>query len=197
MRSTTRRAALIGLAGAATATVAAAALLRKPQPEIITVAGPAPAPAVELRGLDAFVPTDPAKDLPVLSFTDAAGAQHGLAEFTGRIVVLNLWATWCVPCVAEMPALAALARAGRDKSIAVVPLAYDQPAKVAAFFKDHDLSGLSTFLDPKGTAARTLGARGLPTTILIDRAGRERARLEGGADWAAPNAIETLMRLAA
>ncbi|MDP9102531.1 MAG: TlpA family protein disulfide reductase, partial [Pseudomonadota bacterium] len=107
--------------------------------------------------------------------------------------------TWCVPCVAEMPALARLAAATKGQRIAILPLSSDRggaPA-VERYFAEKSIAGLPTLLDPKGTAARAFGARGIPTTILIDPQGRERARLEGAAEWDDPAAIKALQALAA
>jgi thiol-disulfide isomerase/thioredoxin len=135
---------------------------------------------------------------PALGFTDANGAKLTLADFKGRALVLNLWATWCVPCVAELPALATLATLVADDGIAVVPLSSDRGGAgvVAAFFASHGIAGLPVLLDENGAAGRALETRGVPTTIIIDRARRERARLEGAADWASPAAVATIRRLA-
>jgi thiol-disulfide isomerase/thioredoxin len=128
---------------------------------------------------------------------DAAGGAHALAEFAGRGVVLNLWATWCVPCVAELPSLAALAARLASAGVVVVPLSSDRggAAVVQKFYAGHAIAGLDVWLDPKGAAASALRARGLPTTLLIDRQGRERGRLEGGADWASDAAVAGILRV--
>ena len=137
------------------------------------------------------------KTVPEFRFTLADGTPRTLADYAGRGVVLNLWATWCVPCVVEMPALAALARLLRDERVSVLPLASDRggaPA-VEKFYREKKIEGLATLLDPRGEAARALGARGIPTTLLIDSAGRERGRLEGAADWANAESIATVRKL--
>jgi len=200
MDVTTRRAVLAGggLAGAALVaggTVAAAAWLRKPAPQIFT---PVADPEVTLQDMSSLKPTQPPAPLPALRFADAAGAGHTLAEFAGKGVVLNLWATWCVPCVAELPSLVALAGKLSAAGIVVLPLSDDRGGApvVQRFYQTHSIAGLGVWLDPKGMAAEALGARGLPTTIIIDRQGRERARLEGGADWASAEAVAAVIRLA-
>ncbi|MBR0681079.1 TlpA family protein disulfide reductase [Roseomonas eburnea] len=137
-------------------------------------------------------------DLPDLTFTDAQGKAHGIADFAGRGLVINLWATWCPPCVAEMPALDRLAAALAREAILVLPLSSDRGGApvVQAFYERARLQSLGIWLDPRGAAARALGARGLPTTVIVDRRGRERARLEGDAAWDTPEFVALIRRLA-
>ena len=194
MGVTTRRAVLSGAALLGGGTVAAAAWLRKPAPTIYT---PVAEPQVLLQSMTALVPTEPPAPVPDFSFLDGDGAQHALAEFAGKGVVLNLWATWCVPCVAEMPSLAALAGRLAGSGIVVLPLSTDRGGApvVKKFFASHAVSGLGVWLDPKGSVAEALHLRGLPTTLIVDRQGRERARLEGGADWAGADVVGAVTRL--
>jgi len=179
--STTRRR---GLALAAGATLAAALPARQ--------AG-AQGGAHTQRKL---VEGDP-KPAPAFSFTDAEGKEHGAADFAGQGLVVNLWATWCPPCVAEMPALDRAQAALAAEGVRVLPLASDREgrAKVEAFYRDRGLRHLGLWLDPRGAAQRALGARALPTTVVIDRQGRERARLEGPAEWDKPELLATIRRL--
>ena len=146
----------------------------------------------------ALKPVDPPAEAPDISFTDAGGKQHTLSEFRGHGMVINLWATWCPPCVEEMPSLAALSKALAPHDIAVLPLSSDRggASAVQAFFAHHDITGLPVLLDPHGAAARAFNARGLPTSVVIDKQGQERAVLEGAADWSTPDAIEVVRRLA-
>jgi len=188
----TRRLVLAGTALVAGGTVAAASWLRKPAPQVFV---PVADQTVELADISALVPTDPPVPLPALAFLDADGGAHTLAEFAGKGVVLNLWATWCVPCVAELPSLAALA--AKAPRLAVLPLSTDRGGArvVQKFYASHGIAGLGVWLDPKGSAAEALRARGLPTTLVIDRQGRERGRLEGGADWASDAAVAEILRI--
>jgi thiol-disulfide isomerase/thioredoxin len=137
------------------------------------------------------------RPLPAFTFLDAEGAEKSLADFPGQGLVINLWATWCPPCVAEMPALERLARSLAADRIAVLPLSSDRGGKavVEAFYQRVGLSGLGIWLDPRGAAARAMGARGLPTTIIVDRQGQERARLEGDAAWDTPPFVAATRRL--
>jgi thiol-disulfide isomerase/thioredoxin len=132
-----------------------------------------------------------------LVFQDAEGRETGFGAFRGRGLVVNFWATWCPPCVAEMPALdraqAALARDG----IEVLPLSSDRGgrAQVAPFYARTGLKNLAIWLDPRGAAGRAFGIRGLPTTVILDRRGLEVARLEGEAEWDHPEMLAAIRRL--
>lgn len=189
MHIVTRRALLVG-AGAAAGTVAAALIARKPG----AVAAEEESPALpDLSGLKATGPTP----LPDIGFTDAAGARRTPADYAGRPALLNLWATWCVPCVAEMPALDAFA--ARAPEFTVLPLSSDRAGAPAVerFFRERGVAHLPVLLDPRGEAARALGARGIPTTLVLDAQGRERGRLEGAAAWASDAAVARLRALVA
>ncbi len=141
--------------------------------------------------------TEPPVPAPAISFVAADGSEHHLTEFLGHGMVVNLWATWCAPCVAEMPSLAALSKTLAPDDIAVLPLSSDRggASAVEAFYKQHDITGLPVLLDPKGAAAHAWNARGIPTSLVIDRHGRERARLEGSADWSTPAAAALVRKL--
>ena len=141
---------------------------------------------------------DPPLPAPDIAFVDADGKQHHLPEFRGRGMVINLWATWCPPCVEEMPSLAALSKALAPDDIAVLPLSSDHGGAkaVEAFFARRNITGLPVLLDPEGAATRAFKAPGLPTSVVIDKQGRQVARVEGGANWSAPDAIEAVRKLA-
>ena len=195
MRMISRRTLGVTLVGA---TVAGGVMLRKPaHPDVLS---PVTAPIGELpplQGMDALVLTQPPRPLAEITWLDALGATHHAAELVGRGVLINLWATWCVPCVAELPALAALARRGAGEGIAVLALSSDRggAAVVRRYFDRHQILGLDVLIDPQGDAARLLGAGGVPTTIVVDRTGQERARLEGAADWSSDAAFARLKKL--
>jgi thiol-disulfide isomerase/thioredoxin len=140
----------------------------------------------------------PGRELPEAHFTLGDGTPRTLADYAGRGLVLNCWATWCAPCVEEMPALAKLAEMVQGEKLAVLPLSSDRggAAVVERFYRDKGIEGLPVLLDPRGQAARALGVQGLPTTLLIDAAGRERGRVEGAADWADPDALAAVRELA-
>jgi thiol-disulfide isomerase/thioredoxin len=133
-------------------------------------------------------------DLPDFSFADADGKPKSLADFKGKVVLLNIWATWCVPCREEMPALDKLETKLGGKDFAVVAVNIDKggPDKAAAFLKETGATHLALYTDPSGKLFSVLKAVGMPTTLLIDREGREIARLVGPADWASPEAFAVI-----
>jgi thiol-disulfide isomerase/thioredoxin len=136
--------------------------------------------------------------LPSTPFVDAAGRPLSLAAFRGKVVVLNLWATWCPPCRKEMPTLARLQGAYAGKPVAVVAVSLDTAAETdaakaflaqyppLAFYQDAKFNFVT---DLKPTPA------GFPTTIIFDRSGQERAIMSGEADWASPEARAVMDRL--
>jgi thiol-disulfide isomerase/thioredoxin len=134
------------------------------------------------------------RPVPEIAFTTLAGEPTGLADFRGRIVLLNLWATWCGPCVEEMPSLERLQGKLGGDTFTVLALSSDRAGArvVEPFLEKLGLSALKPYLDPRGAATRALGVRGLPTTLLLDREGRELGRLEGAAQWDGPAALALL-----
>lgn len=134
--------------------------------------------------------------LPELHFVDGQGRGMTFADFRGRLVLLNLWATWCVPCRKEMPTLDRLQAALGGPGFQVVPLSIDRGGLpvVKAFYRQLWLKALGIYNDPTGQAASDLGAVGIPTTLLVDRDGREIGRKAGPADWDSPQAIAVLRR---
>jgi thiol-disulfide isomerase/thioredoxin len=131
-----------------------------------------------------FIPTNPPRPAPEIGFADSAGKSLSLADFRGRIVLVNLWATWCEPCIREMPSLDRLRAALPDRDLAIALVSQDRGGDkvVAPFFAKLGIK-LETYLDPKSTVGHAFEVRGLPTTILVDREGRELGRAEGALDW--------------
>lgn len=151
-----------------------------------------------LRGsMEAFRLHPVPRDLPDLAFRDAEDRPVTLADFRGRIVLLNLWATWCGPCVEEMPALDRLQSALGGEHFTVVALSIDRQGRriVDPFVARLNTAALQIYLDPSGASARTLAVPGLPTTLLIDREGRELGRISGAVPWDGAAAAE-LVRFA-
>ena len=127
---------------------------------------------------------------PDFAFTDPAGKRVTLADFRGRPVLVNLWATWCAPCIKEMPTLDALAARGQ---VAVVALSQDMEAdRVAPFWARGGYRALKPYYDGKLAFSTALAAT-LPTTILYDARGKEVWRLTGGYDWAGAEAAKAIV----
>jgi thiol-disulfide isomerase/thioredoxin len=136
------------------------------------------------------------KLLPNLSFRDADGNAKTLADWRGRTLVLNLWATWCVPCRKEMPALEALqAKLGSDRfEVVTVNIDTRDPEKPRAWLKDVGIDKLTYYADNTAKVFQDLKqigkAFGMPTTLIVDPAGCEIAALAGPAEWASDDAIK-------
>jgi thiol-disulfide isomerase/thioredoxin len=135
--------------------------------------------------------------LPDLAFQDAGGSPRKLSDWKGRTVLLNLWATWCVPCRKEMPALDNLQGKLGSKNFEVVAVNIDTsgPDKPKAFLKDGNLSRLGFFADQKAKVFQLKSAGlalGMPTSVLIDGDGCEIAAISGGAGWDSDEAIKLI-----
>ncbi|MBV9549563.1 MAG: TlpA family protein disulfide reductase [Alphaproteobacteria bacterium] len=128
------------------------------------------------------------KAAPAVSFSDAAGARHALKEYRGHYLLVNMWATWCAPCVAELPALAKLKAAAPNLTVLAVDLTgrKETPAKAEAFLKEHHAAALGTAVDTDSSFMRNFTAAVMPTTVLIAPDGKVIARAEGPAEWASP-----------
>jgi thiol-disulfide isomerase/thioredoxin len=136
--------------------------------------------------------------VPDLAFQDAAGKQMTLANWRGRTVLLNLWATWCVPCRKEMPALDALEKRLGGPGFEVVAINIDtrDPDKPKAWLKDVGVTKLAYFADPSAKSFQDLKAIGrafgMPTTLLVDPKGCEIGTIAGPAEWASEDAVKLI-----
>lgn len=153
--------------------------------------------AAQEAGLAKLIPSQNPPALPETGFTDPEGGEHSLADYRGKVVLVNFWATWCAPCREEMPSLDALqAELGGD-DFQVVPIATGRnaPDKIDRFFQETGVTNLPVLLDPKQQLSREMGVVGLPVSVLIDRDGNEVARLLGDADWAGEPAKQVIRQL--
>lgn len=159
------------------------------------VESPGPAPSVVAPGslkalatgpMAALLVHEPRKDMAPFTFKDGTGTDRTLADFKGRVVLLNLWATWCTPCRKEMPDLAKLQKALGGTGFEVVALSLDRKGAEAssAFLKETGADNLALYTDVESKALAAVNALGLPATLLVDKNGKEAARLLGPADWA-------------
>lgn len=135
-----------------------------------------------------FVLMDKPKPIAEINFIDGDAHPRSLADFRSRVVLLNVWATWCVPCRKEMPALDRLQASLGGADFEVVPISIDRGGleTVRRFYNEIGIRNLAMYADPSGQVLRQVGAIGLPTTLLVDRAGQELGRVLGPAEWDAP-----------
>ena len=147
-----------------------------------------------------FVMRETPRPLPELQFTDSEGKSLALTDFKGKVVLLNLWATWCLPCRQEMPTLDRLQAALGGPDFEILPVSIDRKGMEAVnkFYAETDIQHLARYVAPAANQAlNTLGAFGLPATFLIDRQGREIGRLIGPAEWDSPETIAFLKSIIA
>jgi thiol-disulfide isomerase/thioredoxin len=138
-----------------------------------------------------FSRIDPPLPAPDEPFKDSGGRTLHLADFRGKVVLLNIWATWCGPCKAEMGSLDRLEAALGGADFIVLPVSIDRnggPA-VALFYNQRDLTHLGVYLDAKSALADRMGIDGVPTSFLIDRDGRMVGKLVGATEWDTPEAL--------
>jgi thiol-disulfide isomerase/thioredoxin len=136
---------------------------------------------------------------PALTFTDVSGRRLSLADYAGHALVVNLWATWCGPCVEELPTFDAAAPALRRHGVLILPISVDLDgaAAVTPFFAAHHISALPVLLNDNGSDMQALSVAGIPATIVVNRAGEMIARLVGAADWSTPQTVAYLAGLGA
>lgn len=149
----------------------------------------------------AFALTPYAKPRPVanVGFEDGDGRKRSLADFRDKVVLLNVWATWCAPCRKEMPTLDRLQARLGSADFEVVALSIDRDGQpvVRRFFDEINVRSLKVYVDTSTEAMSKLAIVGVPTTLLIDRKGREIARYTGVAEWDRPDAVGTIERYVA
>ena len=150
---------------------------------VLSVAVAAAAADEKLRPGE-FIPATPPQPAPEVDFSDADGKPVSLADFKGNPVVVNLWATWCQPCLKEMPSLDRL-QSSLEGRLAVAAVSEDRAGakQVGPFVAAMGLQNLKIYLDSKSDVGHAFNVRGLPTSILIDARGRVVGRVEGAVEW--------------
>ena len=155
---------------------------------LLLLALTAPAPAADRAdtgvALGQFSPAAPPLPAPEVAFTDIKGNPAGFAGLRGKPVVVNLWATWCQPCLREMPSLERLQEKLAGK-LTVAAISQDRGGEkaVTPYLAKLGLDKVRIYLDPKSEVGKAFGVRGLPTSIVLDAEGREVGRVEGAAEW--------------
>lgn len=170
---------LIMVAGVAPVLLAVLAVL------IAAVLAEPPSSTAAVEAPGRFKVYDEPQPLPAIRFRGPEGDTLTLADFRGRVVLLNVWATWCPPCREEMPSLDRLQAKLGGSEFVVVPVSVDREGRimVEAFYANNDIDQLGIYLNPANDITAALGAFGIPMTLLIDRYGREIGRMMGGMDW--------------
>lgn len=144
--------------------------------------------AAELKAVDAAPP-------PAFELKDLSGRVHRLADYRGKVVLVNFWATWCEPCRDEMPSMAKLQKQLADKPFAVLAVNVDEPeARIAKFLTSVPLD-FTVILDPGRSLTRSWKVRVLPASFVIGHDGRLRYTITGELDWSAPAVIERIAKL--
>jgi thiol-disulfide isomerase/thioredoxin len=143
--------------------------------------------------LGEFVPSSHPFTAPAISLADTNGHSVELSELRGKLVLVNLWATWCEPCLREMPSLERL-QSRLGERIAVLAVSEDRGGNktVEPFIAKLGLKSVKIYIDPKSEVGHAFGARGLPTSFLIDREGKVLGRVEGAAEWDSPKILGVL-----
>jgi thiol-disulfide isomerase/thioredoxin len=146
-----------------------------------------------------FILHEAPKPIASIAFEDGQGRPRSLAEFRGKIVLLNIWATWCGPCRREMPSLDRLQGllGGSDFEVIALSIDHSGMETVRKFYADVEIRNMAIYIDSSGKATRELATVGVPATLLIDRTGRELGRLVGPAEWDEPDIVQFLKRIIA
>jgi len=145
---------------------------------------------------EGFRPMDPPMQMGGYAFQDGEGKTVSLADFKGRPILLNIWAKWCAPCLAEMPKLNQLQAESAPGTLAVVTVAVDEPdpAKIVNFLANRRWDALKPYLDPKNVFAKALEIKSIPVSLLIDKNGFALIRVDAPVDWYSDEAIRLLKR---
>lgn len=130
-------------------------------------------------------------EAPPGAFFDRRGAGYSMDDFEGKVILVNFWATWCAPCIREMPSLLGLQRALEGEDFVLLALSEDRGGwpEIEPFLDRHGLKDLAVYHDAASATLRQFAVQGLPTTVLIDRRGREVGRLRGIAEWNSEQAV--------
>jgi thiol-disulfide isomerase/thioredoxin len=150
-------------------------------------------PAFEV-GLSNLLPKETPKPVPDTSFYDMDGNEISIADYRGKTIILNFWATWCAPCVAEMASLDRLQEqlSGTNMEVLAINEDRDGEAAASAFFEERGLSHLRILIDRDMKLSRAANVTAMPTTLLINREGEEVAAVLGEAEWDSPDIVAYL-----
>jgi thiol-disulfide isomerase/thioredoxin len=148
--------------------------------------------------LDKFILAEQRMPAAEVEFFDAAGTSKTLEDFRGRVILLNLWATWCAPCIAELPDLAEAKEALAADAVMILPVDIErlEPEMVAEFLAEKGAGALPVYIDRTYSVMQGMEANAMPLTVLIDKEGNEIGRASGAQPWSHPDVISYLRFLA-
>ncbi len=196
-----RRLLTLAVGLAAVIIIAVAALATRQTEELVSSAArpeaPRPSAPSAKSNFGAIVWHESPIPAPATPFKNEAGDEISLADFKGKVLVVNFWATWCAPCVKEMPTLDGLQAKLGDSDFEVLAISQDREgARVAVPFMDtNGWTHLARYTESAARFAKDAGLRGLPTSLIIDKAGNEVGRVEGDTDWSSPEIEQSLRDL--
>jgi thiol-disulfide isomerase/thioredoxin len=174
------------------AALALAACHQKPEQQLSNDEGAAATTATD-QGIKGVHRDDKGKEAPATAFNDPHGKETRIKTFAGKPTLVNLWASWCAPCVKELPTLDKLAKAEAGKlNVLAVSQDTGPHASVEAFLRSHRIETLDSYQDPKMSLSGALGVEVMPTTVLYDAKGKEVWRFVGDQDWTSPEAAKLL-----
>jgi thiol-disulfide isomerase/thioredoxin len=121
---------------------------------------------------------------------NAKGETLSLNDFKGRVILLNFWATWCLPCIKELPSMERLQTKFKEDNFTIIAISLDRGGKsvAARLLKRLKLNKLTLYIDKENKSAQKLGVKFMPTTFIFDREGRKLGKLQGGIEWDSKNA---------
>jgi thiol-disulfide isomerase/thioredoxin len=165
---------------------------------LLAALGSAPTGVAEERPGNLVVYSSP-RPLPSIQFEDEQGQTRSLADFKDKVIVLNIWATWCVPCRREMPTLDRLQADLGGPDFEVIPVSIDRGGidAIRKFYAETAVQKLAIYADRSGQVLRAVGAIGLPTTLIINPDRQEVGRITGGAAWDSAEIIQFIRPLIA
>jgi thiol-disulfide isomerase/thioredoxin len=155
---------------------------------------PPPPPLTQGELPEGFKPVDPPLQMGDLAFQDGDGKTVHISDFRGRPVVLNIWATWCAPCVTELPLLNQLQAKGGTLAVLAIAVDEPNPTKVRGFLINRGLTKLDPYLDPKNVFAAALKIRSIPMSLLINKDGYAMVRVDAPVEWFSTGAVALLQR---
>ena len=140
---------------------------------------------------------DPLSKFDIVEFNDSEGNKYNISDFRGKFILMNFWATWCLPCRVEMPSLDNLQAEMGDENFQVIIVSIERTAfsKVENFLKEINIKNLNSFHDPTTMVGKYINAKGLPITILFDKNGKEIGRYDGDFEWDSKEVVKFIAEL--